>query len=131
MVLGKNQQICGNCQQSSSCFALLLEPCCFPLPSSGPCCCFSPEAHRCCRCCQPPSQIQSLEKIRLFAVLNGCSPHCLPRELHLKLVCTEGEQDKGALLTLLQLWSKPLAWSSLAFHCAAVLQDESGSLAWH
>lgn len=30
MILGKNQQICGNSQQSSSCFALLLEPCCFP-----------------------------------------------------------------------------------------------------
>lgn len=29
-ILGKNQQICGNSQQSCSCFALLLEPCCFP-----------------------------------------------------------------------------------------------------
>lgn len=28
---------------------------------------------------------ESLEKIRLFAVLNGCSLHCLPRDLHLKL----------------------------------------------
>lgn len=114
MVLGKNQQICGNSQQSSSCFALLLDPCCFPYPSSRLCCCFSPKAHRYCSCCQPPSQIQSRDKIRLFAVLSGCSPHCWPRELHLKPVWTEGKQAKGAVLTLLQLWSKP---PGLVFPC--------------
>lgn len=124
-VLGKNQQICGNSQQSSSCFALLLEPCCFPYPSSACAAVSLPRAHRYCPCRQPPSQIQSLYKTTLFAVVNGCSPHCWPRELHLKPVCTEGDQAMGAVLTLLQLWSKPLTWSFLGFapHCCAAGQE--------
>lgn len=61
------------------------------------------------------ASIPDTVSIRLFVVLKGCSPHCLPGKLHLKLVCTEGEQVKAAVLTLLQLWSKPLAPSFLGF----------------
>lgn len=110
MVLGKSQQICGNSQQSSSCFALLSEP------NSGLCCCFSPKAHRHCWCYQPPSQIQALQRVRFFAVLNVLPTACQDNFIWSLFAQKENRQ------WVLQLWSKPLAWSFLGFPlrwCAA------------
>lgn len=128
MVLGKDQQICGNSQQSSSCFPLLLEPCCFPYPSSGLCCCFSPEARRYCPCCRPPSQIVCVQNQVVCCIKWLFSPLLAKRTSPEACLHRRGTGWGCSIDPAPTLVSAPdlvFPWLS------TVLQDESGSLAWN
>lgn len=43
-----------------------------------------------------PASIPDTGSIETKVLCCKCSPHCLPRQLHLKPVCSEGEQAMGA-----------------------------------